>query len=57
MDELEKQQINRCIGEIKAYLYAIEIEMNGNPHKSYILEKIKPIIWDSNVIKFLCEGE
>ena len=47
--------VKRCqsiLSNIRDNLYAISTELNSNHQEgSYLLEKLSPIIWDTNVLK------
>lgn len=58
LDIDETSKIIGCILEIKDYINSIETEVyRDTSYAPYILEKIEPIIHDSNVIKYICKGE
>lgn len=54
----EKNQVWGCYENIQDKLNAIREELiRGECYKSYILEKIESVCWDSNCIKAVCEDE
>lgn len=58
LDEDEKIRAKMCVANIKDNLEAIETELGKDmSYRSYLLEKVEPICWDSNVIKRLSEVE
>lgn len=58
LNESEKNEVWGCYENIQNKLNAIREELiRGECYKSYILEKIESVCWDSNYIKAVCEDE
>lgn len=49
---MNKKRCQSILSNIRDNLYAISTELNSNHQEgSYLLEKLSPIIWDTNVLK------